>query len=173
MIKLELPPWLYRGDAVALKQLFEAWWTRVEGWLQAPLQQIDPATCTLGVLALIAWGRNVTRFTGEPEALYRLRVMHAQVNARDAGSVAGTQRIFERLGVGYVEITERVAGRDWDVVVLKLSDSQLSQNQALLTLLLKKYGRTCRRYEFELITPVALGISGHEFDHQWAYDEAS
>ena len=70
--------------------------------------------------------RDVTRFTGEPEALFRLRVKFAFINSVDAGSTAGMKRIFERLGVGYVEIEERQPGRDWDVVLLKFSNAQLS-----------------------------------------------
>lgn len=173
MRNIELPVWLNRGQVKKLAALFQSWWQKVEGWLQEPLRQIDTDTCALGVLNLIAWGRNVKRFYGEPESLYRLRVKHAHANAIDAGSVAGTKRVFERLGVGYVEIFERVQGKDWDVVVLQLSDSQLSQNQTLLKLLLQKYGRTCRRYEFNLITPVGLGISAHEFNHHYFYDVAN
>jgi phage tail P2-like protein len=173
MLNIELPQWLNRGKAKQLAQLLQAWWEKVETWLSEPLTQIDPDTCTLGVLDLLAWGRNVKRFTTEPEYLYRLRVKHAFINAKDAGSVAGIQRIFDRLGVGYVEVLERQAGKDWDVIILQLSDAQLSQNQDLLKRLLEKYGRTCRRYEFNIITPVALGISAHEFNHIWFYDDAS
>lgn len=172
MRDLELPIWLNRGKVKQLAEFLQQWWLKVEGWLQLPLQQLDPETSTLGILHLLAWGRNVTQIPGEPESLYRLRVKHAFINAVDAGSVAGIQRIFERLGVGYVEVLERQAGKDWDVITLQLSDAQLSQNQALLSRLLEKYGRTCRRYEFGIITPIEVGISGHEFDHAWYYDEA-
>lgn len=172
MRKLALPVWLNRGTAKQLAEFLHTWWETVETWVQMPLGQIDPDTCTLGLLNLLAWGRNVKRFAGEPESLYRLRVKYAFINAVDAGSVAGIKRIFERLGVGYVEVLERQPGKDWDVIILELSDALLSQNQALLKLLLAKYGRTCRRYEFNIISPVGLGISGHEFDHTWYYDEA-
>lgn len=172
MYKLTLPVWLYGERVKKLTAFFQQWWALVETWLQIPLQQIDPDTCTLGMLNLLAWGRNVERFTDEPESLYRLRVKYAFVNSVDAGSVAGIKRIFERLGVGYVEVLERQPSKDWDVVILEMSDAQLSQNQALLTLLLTKYGRTCRRYEFNTISPVELGISAHEFNHAWYYHTA-
>jgi len=173
MRDLKLPIWLNRGKARQLAEFLHTWWLQVETWVQMPLAQIDPDTCTLGLLNLLAWGRNIQRFAGEPESLYRLRVKHAFINAVDAGSVAGIKRIFERLGVGYVEVRERQPDKDWDVIILELSDAQLSQNGDLLKLLMQKYGRTCRRYEFDIITPVGLGISGHEFDHTWYYDEAA
>lgn len=77
----------------------------------------------------------------------------AFINAVDAGSTAGLKRILQRLGVGYVEINERLPDRDWDVVLLRLSDSQLSQNPELMRVLIQQYGRTCRRYDFVTITP--------------------
>ena len=75
------------------------------------------------------------------------------------GSTAGMKRILERLGVGYVEIEERQPDRDWDVVLLRFSDSQLSQNPELLRVLIQQYGRTCRRYDFSTITPVPVQIA--------------
>ena len=164
MRKLNLPVWLNRGQAKAIAELLQVWWLKVEGWLGAPLLQIDPDTCTLGALDLIADSRNVKRFIGEPESLYRLRVKHAFINAKDAGSVAGIKRIFERLGIGYVEVLERQPDKDWDVIILQLSNAQLSGNQALLKLLLTKYGRTCRRYEFNGIVSTKVGISAHLFN---------
>lgn len=173
MPKIELPIWLYGQTVKKLTAFLTAWWSVVEGWLTIPLQQIDPETCTLGVLNLIARGRNVKRFSGEPESLYRLRVKHAFANSVDAGSVAGIQRIFERLGIGYVEVLERQAGKDWDVIILQLSNQQLSGNQDLLKLLLTKYGRTCRRYEFNGIISTELGVSAHYFGIQRRYYRAT
>lgn len=173
MIKIELPSWANVGQIDKLKTLFTTWWELVESWLRWPTEQTNPATCGLAALKLLAWQRNIERFDGEPLDLFRLRVTYAFVNAKDAGSVAGIKRIFERLGVGYVEVIERDPGKDWDVIILQLSDAQLSQNQTLLKLLLEKYGRTCRRYEFNLIGTVDLGISAHEIEHQWFFDEAS
>ena len=56
------------------------------------------------------------------------------------------------MGVGYVEIDERLPDRDWDVVLLRLTDSQLSENPELLRILIQQYGRTCRRYDFITIS---------------------
>lgn len=133
---------------------------------------MNPDTCTVGVLNLIAWQRDITRFTGEPLWLYRLRVKYAFINAKDAGSVAGLNRIFHRLGIGYVEIEERSPVRDWDVIIIRLSDSQLSQNTALLRVLMDKYGRTCRRYEFDVITTIDMSITTIDFNNAWTTDVA-
>ncbi|USD19761.1 phage tail protein [Microbulbifer variabilis] len=172
-MKITLPSWANRGEVAKLGVMLERWWAYVTSWLEWPIEEMDPDTCGLSALNLLAWQRNVTRFDREPIELYRLRVKYAYVNTVDAGSVAGIQRIFDRLGVGYVEVIERDPNRDWDVIILQLSDAQLSHNQDLLRLLLQKYGRTCRRYEFKLISPVGLGISVHEIDHAWYFDAAS
>jgi hypothetical protein len=163
-MKLELPFWLGGPELTKLRLAAQAWWARVTEWLRWPLLQMDPATCHLTILDLLAWQRDISRFKGEPESLYRLRVKFAFINAVDAGSVAGMKRILVRLGVGYVEISERLDGRDWDVVLLRLSDSQLSQNPELLRVLVQQYGRTCRRYDFETVTPVSLHIALVDFN---------
>jgi hypothetical protein len=164
VIKLELPFWLDAGELAKLKASAQAWWENVEGWLQWPLLQLDPETCHLTVLDLMAWQRDITRFSGEPESLYRLRVKHAFVNAVDAGSTAGLKRILVRLGVGYIEIEERMPDRDWDVILLRLSDSQLSQNPELLRIIVQQYGRTCRRYDFVTITRVSMHVAIADFN---------
>ena len=165
MIKLELPFWLDGEEATKLKATAQAWWESVEGWLRWPLLQMDPETCHLTILDLLAWQRDITRFRGESEALYRLRVKYAFINAVDAGSVAGFQRILQRLGVGYVRISERIPEQDWDIVQLHLSDEQLSENPALLDMIIFQYGRTCRRYEFVTTTAVALTVAAYEFEN--------
>ncbi|MDF3188402.1 phage tail protein [Pseudomonas paracarnis] len=164
MIKLNLPFWLNGPQLTKLKAASQAWWEKVEGWLQWPLLQMDADTCHLTVLDLLAWQRDISRFKDEPESLYRLRVKFAFINAVDAGSTAGLKRILQRLGVGYVEIDERMPDRDWDVVLLRLSDSQLSQNPELMRVLIQQYGRTCRRYDFVTITPVSLRIVAVDFN---------
>lgn len=173
MIKLDLPFWSNKGASLPLIKTAQLFWEKVEQGLRWPLTQMDPETCTQGVLNLIAWQRDITRFGSEPLWLYRLRVKYAYANAVDAGSVAGIKRIFTRLGVGYVEVEERAPGRDWDVIVLRLSDNQLSQNTALLKVLIEQYGRTCRRYEFDVITSVGIDCATIEFNNTWTLDSAS
>lgn len=173
MLTILLPTWLNRGTVKKIAEALLLWWNQVKTWLSIPLEQINPDTCTVGFLNLIAYARNIERFPEEPEHLYRLRVKYAHVNAIDAGSVAGIKRIFHRLGIGDVQVHERTPGRDWDVIVVQLSDANLSENQTLLTYLLTKYGRTCRRYEFNLVSEAFLGVSLHEFGHQWVFDSAA
>lgn len=158
MIKLELPFWLAGTELTKLKAAAASWWAKVEGWMRWPLLQMDADTCHLTILDLLAWQRDITRFKGEPEALYRLRVKYAFINAVDAGSVAGMKRILQRLGVGYVEIEERQTDRDWDVVLLRLTNTQLAKNSELLRVLVQQYGRTCRRYDFVTITALPVGL---------------
>jgi P2-related tail formation protein len=164
VIKLELPFWLAGPELSKLKAAAHTWWTKVEGWLRWPLLQMDAETCHLTILDLLAWQRDITRFKGEPEGLYRLRVKFAFINAVDAGSTAGMKRILQRLGVGYVEIEERQPDRDWDVVMLRLTNTQLSNNQELLRVLIQQYGRTCRRYDFVTITALPVGVMTVHFN---------
>lgn len=164
MLKLNLPFWLDGGELAKLKAAAQAWWEAVEGWMQWPLLQMDPERCHLTILDLLAWQRDITRFRDEPESLYRLRVKFAFINSVDAGSTSGLMRILRRLGVGYVEIEERLPDRDWDVVLLKLSDSQISDNPELLRVIVRQYGRTCRRYDFMTITPVTLLVAMVDFN---------
>lgn len=167
MLKLKLPFWLEGVELSKLRDAAQTWWARVETWMNWPLLQLDAETCHLTVLDLLAWQRDIQRFQGEPESLYRKRVKYAFINAVDAGSSAGTVRIFQRLGVGYIEIEERFDSVNWDVVRLYLTDNQLSANPVLLRVLMQQYGRTCRRYEFATITPVALGMQvAHFHDDQ-------
>lgn len=173
MIDIKLPFWLGGTELTKLAAAAKSYWEKVEGWLGWHLEQRDPDTCTEGVLELLAFERDIERIKDEPLSLFRLRVKYALVNAQDAGSVAGIKRIFVRLGIGAVDVIERAPGKDWDVIQLQLTDQQLSSNQALLQRLLEQYGRTCRRYEFNLITPVDLGVAAKEFDHAWFYDRAS
>lgn len=164
MLKIDLPFWLNAGELAKLKTSAQAWWENVEGWMRWPLLQMDPERCHLTLLDLLAWQRDITRFRGEPEDMYRLRVKFAFINSVDAGSTAGLMRILKRLGVGYVEIEERLPERDWDVVLLKLSDSQISHNPELLRVIVQQYGRTCRRYDFSTITPVTLLVAMVDFN---------
>ncbi|KAB0900800.1 hypothetical protein FZI55_21715, partial [Cronobacter sakazakii] len=123
-----------------------------------PVSQFDPLTCAEPLLNLLAYDRDVTRFDGEPLALFRRRVAYAFVNARDAGSVEGFINIFERLGIGYVELQERQPGIDWDVILVRVTDSQIADNTQLMIQIIRQYGRTCRRYQFEVITSESLAI---------------
>lgn len=173
MIKLDLPFWNNKGASIPLIKMAQSYWEKIEAGLRWPLTQLDPLTCPLSILNFIAWQRDIERFAGEPLWLFRTRVKYAFANAQDAGSVVGIKRIFQRLGIGYVEVLERVDGKDWDVIVFNMNDNQLSQNTALLKVLVEQYGRTCRRYEFNVITPLGLDVVTIDLNNTWTLDSAS
>lgn len=155
---LRLPFWMSEGEPATLLRAARRFWTLVYGWVTWPVSQFDPLTCAEPLLNLLAYDRDVTRFDGEPLALFRRRVAYAFVNARDAGSVEGFINIFERLGIGYVELQERQPGIDWDVILVRVTDSQIADNTQLMIQIIRQYGRTCRRYQFEVITSESLAI---------------
>ncbi|EJK9763746.1 hypothetical protein NNF43_004792 [Salmonella enterica] len=161
---ITLPSWMNRGDIVRLKNTFTRFWGKVHTWVTWPLRQTDPLTCAESILNLTAWQYDIVRFKGEPLYLYRSRVKYAFVNAQDAGSVAGFKAIFERLGIGYVEIRERQPDTDWDIVLLRLADNQISENTTLLNQIIRQYGRTCRRYRLQVITSTT-SMTGHGYWH--------
>jgi len=172
MIKIELPFWLDGIELGKLREAMVAFWDMAETWIKWPVTQMDPLTCSLGMLYLIAFNRDIERFSGEPEALFRKRVKFAYINAEDAGSKAGFIRIFERLGIGYVEITERFDAVNWDVIKLTMSDAVLAANASLLNQIIYAYGRTCRRYEFDTITALPISTPAFAVGHVYSYDVA-
>ncbi|GFM37724.1 phage tail protein [Desulfovibrio psychrotolerans] len=171
-VNISLPFWMAKGELDKLRLSAEAWWAQVLEWAAWPVRQLDTDTCDELVLDMVAWQRDIARFDGEPLSLYRKRIKYAYANARDAGSVAGFKRIFQRLGIGYVEIEERMPGIDWDIVDIQLTDSQLAENQALLTVLIQHYGRTCRRYRWKIITPLPVSMRVVEFGNEYVAELA-
>lgn len=155
---LRLPTWMRKGEPDKLLKAARRFWAQVYGWITWPVSQFDPLTCSEPLLNLLAYDRDITRFNGEPLSLFRRRVAFAFINARDAGSVSGFISIFERLGIGYVELVERQPGIDWDVIQVRVSDSQIADNAQLLLQIIQQYGRTCRRYQFEVITSQPFAI---------------
>ncbi|WP_336819374.1 hypothetical protein [Cedecea sp. MMO-103] len=153
-----LPSWMNSGEPLTLLKSTQRLWSEVWGWITWPLQQFDPLTCNESLLSLIAWDRDISRFNGEPLALFRRRVAYAFVNAADSGSVEGFINIFDRLGIGYVELLERQPDIDWDVILVRVTDSQIADNTALMIQIIRQYGRTCRRYQFEVITSETFTI---------------
>lgn len=166
---LSLPFWMNEGEPGKLLRAARKFWALVYGWITWPVSQFDPLTCTEALLNLLAYDRDVTRFNGEPLDLFRRRVAYAFVNARDAGSVEGFISIFERLGIGYVELVERQPGIDWDVITVRVTDSQLADNPDLMLQIIRQYGRTCRRYQFEVITAQKFFIRAgwDQGDYAW------
>ncbi|PPS50418.1 hypothetical protein [Citrobacter braakii] len=164
LTSLVLPFWMDKGEPAKLLIICRRFWKDVYGWITWPLNQYDPLTCAEFILNLIAYDRDITRFSNEPLSLFRKRVAYAFINASDAGSVNGFINIFERLGIGYLEVLERQAGIDWDIIILRVTDTQISQNAELFSNIIRQYGRTCRRYQFEVLTKVSLSIIPGSFD---------
>jgi hypothetical protein len=158
LASMVLPTWMDKGEPQKLLKAAQTFWADVYNWITWPLRQFDPLTCNETILGLIAWDRDISRFNGEPLTLFRRRVAYAFVNAADAGSVEGFISIFDRLGIGYVELLERQPGIDWDVILVRVTDSQISDNTELMIQIIRQYGRTCRRYQFEVITSENLSI---------------
>lgn len=172
MIKIDLRFWMAGPTFDKLRKAAVAYWDAVEEWMKWPLNQLDAMSCSLPVLNLLAFARDIQRFSDEPIELYRSRVALAYVNARDAGSKQGFEKIFQRLGIGYIETSERVDPVDWDVVLLRISENQLASNIELINRIIHKYGRTCRRYLLETITPLSVVVEADATGHVWSFDTA-
>lgn len=168
MIELNLAFWEAGPTLTALQNTCTKWWARVETWVRLPIALQDAETCPVRVLDLIAWQRDITRFPGEAEALYRLRVKHAYANAKDAGSKRGFEQIFQRLGMGELQQLERQENRDWDWITLQLDEQQLADYPELVEIVVQQYGRTCRRYEFltQCQASILPLLSAFDEDHQ-------
>lgn len=179
MSEPELPttvvPWWQDGETISaeLKEPYflsrgvHQFFKLIKGWMLYPLNQSDPLTCSESLLNLMAWDRDITRFSGEPLTLYRKRVKYAAINAKDAGTVAGFKAIFARLGIGIAAFKER-QNEEWDIVTIEMTDNDLSANSALVQTLVEQYGLTCRRYRVEVSYPSTLSIAGGIFPHNIA-----
>lgn len=170
---LRLPSWMDRGEPASLLRAARNHWQQVGDWLRWPLQQWDAKTCPMPLLDVLAYQRDIERFNGEPVSLYRKRVKHAFINAVDAGSKAGFIAIFERLGVGAVQLQERQPGYDWDVILVGINDEQLSTYNALMMNLVRQYGRTCRRYNFDVLNETRTQVHAGAFSHDADYFSAA
>lgn len=170
MIKLKLPIWMDKGEVVKLKNVLFKFWEHLETWLKFPISQFDIDTCDERFLWLFAYQRDVKRLINEPISLFRKRIKYAFINAQDSGSVAGFVQIFERLGIGSVQVLERQAAHDWDVILLRVSDNQINQNHELLTEIIRQYGRTCRRYFFEIVYIQKVHFNCGNFNNNCRYN---
>ncbi|HII2978906.1 TPA: hypothetical protein ACY2HE_000115 [Yersinia enterocolitica] len=169
---LRLPSWMDKGEANKLLQVCRQWWQWVNGWLNWPLNQLDAATCAVPLLNVLAYQRDISRFDGEPLSLYRKRVQYAFINAADAGSVAGFSAIFKRLDIGVITQLERQPGYDWDVILIRVNDNQIAENTPLMMALIRQYGRTCRRYIFQVLNAKTVVMHGGEFSNEYGYYHA-
>ena len=53
----------------------------------------------------------------------------------------------------------------WDVCTIELTDGDISNNTKLVQTLIEQYGRTCRRYRFQVTFPTTLTVASGEFSH--------
>lgn len=169
ILKIKLPIWMNRGEPLKLAGAAVQYWERLYKWLQFPIMQFDPLTCDDRLLFLHAYQRDIKRLNNEPLSLYRKRIKYAYSNAADSGSVVGFKNIFQRLGIGTVQILERQHGYDWDIIILRLSDNQLTNNRELLTEIIRQYGRTCRRYFFEIVHVQPMRFRCGDFNNNQCY----
>lgn len=167
--RIKLPVWMNRGEPLKLANAAHTFWQTARAWLDWPLKQIDAETCHESLLNVLAYERDITRFSGEPIGLFRKRVKYAFINAKDSGSVAGFAEIFKRLGIGEITQLERLAAYEWDVIIIRVTDSQVADNNALMMSLIRQYGRTCRRYIFEVINNKTLHVNGGWFGGETAF----
>ncbi len=158
--QLKEPYFLSKGVA----QFF----TLLKSYLLFPLEQADALTCNESLLNIMAWDKDIKRVNSEPLSLFRKRVKYALINAKDSGTVAGFKAIFERLGIAIVTFKEREDPAQWDVCTIEMTDSDISQNSALVQTLIEQYGRTCRRYIFQVTFSSPLYIASIEFSHSFA-----
>lgn len=165
---IELPTWLDGVDANALAKVAQEYWQTVENYLLWWLEQIDEDVAALPILDLLAYERGINRLNGESVELYRLRIKHAVANSEDAGYSIGMERIFKRLGFGYIQLIERVPGYDWDMVEIAMIEDEFNDKQALVEELIRQYGRTCRRYFLSALSVINAFVAGGlvEFDKE-------
>lgn len=154
--------WLSSGNLNAYASFLDRWYQYAKTLLEWPAKQLDVDVADLFIVDLLAWERDIERFSGEPEWLYRRRVKFAYHNVKDAGSAQGFKRIWERMELGYINIEERIPGRDWDVVKLTVTDHALSQYPELINVILSHYAITCRRYE---LTTLAIDVATVRINH--------
>lgn len=152
MEPISLKFWQSAGNLSAYKDFISKWFEWAQGVIETPIKQYDAESVSFFILNLMAYEKGIERFDGESDELYRKRVKYADANMQDAGTQAGLQRIWERLELGYLEISERIDDRDWDIVELRVTDDQISEHANLLDIVVKNYGLTCRRYEITTMT---------------------
>jgi len=157
---IELPSWLSGVDAQALANVAQTYWQTVENYLLWWLDQLDEENAALPILDLLAWERGINRLDSESVELYSLRIKHAVANSEDAGYGIGMERIFKRLGFGYIKINERVPTYDWDMVEVAMIEDEFNGKQDLVEDLIKQYGRTCRRYFLSVLSVINAYVVG-------------
>ncbi|HCH1217009.1 phage tail protein [Vibrio parahaemolyticus] len=166
--EINLRYWMGRGELAKFARAMRNYWEHVRAALEMPLQQHDPLTAPMALVNILAWQREVERLGQEPEALFRIRVAHAYGFARDAGTIAGWEEMFAKLGYPHITQDERLANVDWDVISLKIKDGDLTNVPKLLDTVIRQYGRTCRRYQYTSYVEMPLAARSKNIEAQYS-----
>ncbi|MEH6729729.1 MAG: phage tail protein [Pseudoalteromonas distincta] len=160
--------WLARPNSELdkLRKGAGRFWQRVTDMLAWPAAQLDPMTAELELVHLLAWERDITQIPNETEQTYRIRVKYALQFAKGAGSKVGWIEMFEKLGMPWVTIDERLDNVDWDVVSLQILDADLAERDGLIDYICRQYGRTTRRYQYETIAKFEMQNRLTSFDNE-------
>ncbi|ENP7379779.1 hemolysin [Vibrio parahaemolyticus] len=166
--EINLRYWMGRGELAKFARAMRNYWEHVRAAFEMPLQQHDPLTAPMALVNILAWQREVERLGQEPEALFRIRVAHAYGFARDAGTIAGWEDMFAKLGYPHITQDERLANVDWDVISLKIKDGDLTNVPKLLDTVIRQYGRTCRRYQYTSYVEMPLAARSKNIEAQYS-----
>ncbi|MDF4585998.1 hemolysin [Vibrio parahaemolyticus] len=166
--EINLRYWMGRGELAKFARAMRNYWEHVRAAFEMPLQQHDPLTAPMALVNILAWQREVERLGQEPEALFRIRVAHAYGFARDAGTIAGWEEMFTKLGYPHITQDERLANVDWDVISLKIKDGDLTNVPKLLDTVIRQYGRTCRRYQYTSYVEMPLAARSKNIEAQYS-----
>jgi len=164
----KMPYWLAR-PASELDKLSKGavrFWQRVSEMLAWPAKQLDPMTAELALVHLLAWERDITQIPNETEQTYRIRVKYALQFAKGAGCKVGWTEMFDKLGMPWVTIDERLNNVDWDVVSLQILDADLAERDGLIDYICRQYGRTTRRYQYDTIAKFDMQHRLTSFDNE-------
>eukprot|EP00828_Plagiopyla_frontata_P044051 TRINITY_DN7068_c0_g1_i1.p1 TRINITY_DN7068_c0_g1~~TRINITY_DN7068_c0_g1_i1.p1 ORF type:complete len:205 (+),score=28.82 TRINITY_DN7068_c0_g1_i1:550-1164(+) len=171
--RIELKFWQDSGDLTLIGTLADTFYDRVQERLDKLNRQIDADAAPIKMVELLGWERDIERFEGESDALFRKRVKYALLNAKDAGEKDGFEKIWSRLGLGEISQTERFDAENWDVIKLVVDETVFGEYMELLNVLIRQYGRTCRRYEFESWTANTVGVRTCHFDAEYFHTQTS
>jgi len=155
-VRDKLPFWLAGSEALRLADAAEAFWARVEAWLNEALAQGNIAVCSTEALAQHARDRGIVRFPGEPLSLWRSRVLHAFLTASGMGTLKGFEAVLAAHGALNVTVLERQPDVAWDVIKVELNPDAISIDTGLLEQLYREWGPLCRRYLITHRVPVPL-----------------
>ena len=164
-LKEKLPFWLKGSQAVKFADAAKAFFTRWETWLNEAVAQADISNCSTAALAEHAKDRTIDRLPGELESVWRTRVKSAFTSASQAGSRRGFEQILAAHNVQNFSVEERVAGLDWDIILVNLDPDSLSIASETLLKIFSRWGRPTRRFSIghSIVNPVYLGSGAAEF----------